>query len=272
MHHMNKKVLVLDIDGTLTNSQKQVTEKTREALDEIRRRGHIVVLASGRPTGGLRMITKALDFDHFGGYTISYNGACVTDTVSGETVFKNAVPDYVPSWMHQYALEHGLGMCTYTGNVLLCGTKADRFIERETEINEFTRLHVQDFSGYMRTDFYKVLMTAPPTLAKENEARLARRFMNRLSIYRSEPFFIEVMNRGVSKADAIAGLLERLGLEREDVIACGDGLNDLSMIKYAGLGVAMGNAQPAVKEAADVITLSNDEDGIVPIIEKYILG
>ena len=66
--------------------------------------------------------------------------------------------------------------------------------------------------------------------------------------------------------------LERLGLEREDVIACGDGLNDLSMIKYAGLGVAMGNAQQAVKDAADIVTLTNDEDGIVPVIEKYILG
>ena len=269
---MKKKVLVLDIDGTLTNSKKQVTERTREALDDIRRRGHIVVLASGRPTGGLRMITKALDFEQFGGYTISYNGACVTDTATGDAVFKNAVPDYVPAWMQQYALEHGLGMCTYVGNVLLCGTKADRSIERETELNEFSRMPVEDFTGYMKTDFYKVLLTAPPTLAKEHETCLARRFMNRLSVYRSEPFFIEVMNRGVNKADAIAGLLERLGLEREDVIACGDGLNDLSMIKYAGLGVAMGNAQQAVKDAADIVTLTNDEDGIVPVIEKYILG
>lgn len=269
---MKKKVLVLDIDGTLTNSQHEVTRKTREALDETRRQGHIVVLASGRPTGGLRMMTKALDFEHYGGYAISYNGACVTEVATGETIFKNAVPDYVPAWMHQYALEHGMGMCTYVGNVVLCGTKTDRFIERETVLNEFTRVQVEDFSGYMKTDFYKILLTAPPTLAKEHETRLARRFMNRLSVYRSEPFFIEVMNRGVSKADAIAGLLERLGLEREDVIACGDGLNDLSMIRYAGLGVAMGNAQPEIKAAADEITLTNDEDGLVPIIEKYILG
>ena len=69
-----------------------------------------------------------------------------------------------------------------------------------------------------------------------------------------------------------AGLIERLGLEREDVIACGDGLNDLSMIRYAGLGVAMANAQPEVKEAADVVTLSNDEDGVAEVIEQYILN
>lgn len=80
------------------------------------------------------------------------------------------------------------------------------------------------------------------------------------------------MARGVDKGAAIAGLIERLGLEREDVIACGDGLNDLSMIRYAGLGVAMANAQPEVKEAADVVTLSNDEDGVAEVIERYILN
>ena len=119
---------------------------------------------------------------------------------------------------------------------------------------------------------FKVLLTAPPVRAAEHEKRLARRFMGRLSIYRSEPYFIEIMPRGVDKGAAIAGLIERLGLEREDVIACGDGLNDLAMIKYAGLGVAMGNAQPEIKAAADVVTGTNDEDGLVSVIEQYILN
>lgn len=269
---MKKKVLVLDIDGTLTNSNKEVTPATRHALLAIQRMGHIVVLASGRPTGGLRMITNELDFPRYGGYIISYNGACVTNTATGEAVFKNALPDYVASWMHAYALDHDLGMCSYVGNTLLCGTRVDRYLEKETRINQFERQMVDSFDPYMRTDLYKVLLTAQPARAGEHEKRLARRFMGRLSVYRSEPFFIEVMARGVNKADAIAGLLERLGLEREDTIACGDGLNDLSMIRYAGLGVAMGNAQQSVKDAADIVTLSNDEDGLVPVIEKYILG
>lgn len=269
---MKKKILVLDIDGTLTNSQKEITPATRQALIDIQEKGHIVVLASGRPTGGLRMITGKIGLPDYGGYAISYNGACVTNTQTGETVFKNALPDYVPQWMHAYALDHGLGMCSYVGNELLCGTRADRYIERETVLNEFTRTHVDSFEPYIRTDMYKVLLTASPVRAQEHAARLSHRFVSRLSVYRSEPYFIEVMNRGVSKADAIAGLLERLGLEREDTIACGDGLNDLTMIRYAGLGVAMGNAQQAVKDAADVVTLSNDEDGLVPVIEKYILS
>jgi len=270
---MKKKVLVLDIDGTLTNSKKEITPKTRQALLEIQKQGHIVVLASGRPTGGLRMITSDLDFPKYNGYIISYNGACVTNTATGETVYKNILPDYVPQWMGEYAWDHGLGMCTYIGNEVICATPADRYIEKETALNQFTRRQVDSFEPMMHnTNFYKVLLTGNPMLAEEHEHRLARRFMGRLAVYRSEPYFIEVMARGVNKADAIAGLLERLGLEREDTIACGDGLNDLTMIKYAGIGVAMGNAQQAVKDAADVITLSNDEDGIVPVIEKYVLN
>ena len=269
---MKKKVLVLDIDGTLTNSRKEISPKTREALIKIQEMGHIVALASGRPTGGLRMYLDELEFPRFGGYTISYNGACVTNTKTGEAVYKNALPDYAAQWMHAYALDHDMGMCSYEGNKLLCGTRVDRFLERETVLNRFERVQVESFEPYIRTDFYKVLLTAVPTRAEEHEKRLARRFLGRLSIYRSEPFFIEVMARGVNKGDAIAGLLERLDMEREDVIACGDGLNDLSMIRYAGLGVAMGNAQPEVKDAADVVTRSNDEDGLIPIIEQYILN
>ena len=261
---MQRKVLVLDIDGTLTNSKKEITPATREALMTIQRMGHVVVLASGRPTGGLRMITEALDFPRYGGYTISYNGACVTDTATGEAVFKNGMQDY--------ARDYQLGMCSYVGNELLCGTRSDRYLEREAALNRFEVTQVESFAPFFRTDLYKVLLTAQPTRAQEHEHRLARRFVNRLSIYRSEPYFIEVMARGVNKADAIAGLLERLGLEREDTIACGDGLNDLSMLRYAGLGVAMGNAQQSVKAAADVVTGSNDEDGLVPVIERYILG
>jgi len=269
---MKKKVLVLDIDGTLTNSKKEITPATLQAIAELQRRGHIVVLASGRPTAGLRVMTEKLHFAENGGYILSYNGGCVTYVPTGETVFKNLLPDYVPAWMHAYALDHDMGMCTYLGQDMLFGTQSNRYLEYEARINGIDMKHVDSFDPYMHTDFFKVLLTATPTRAQEMEKRLAHRFMNRLSIYRSEPYFIEVMPRGVNKASAIAGLLERLGLEREDTIACGDGLNDLSMIRYAGLGVAMGNAQPEVKQAADYVTLTNDEDGLVPVIERFILS
>lgn len=91
------------------------------------------------------------------------------------------------------------------------------------------------------------------------------------SIYRSEPFFIEIMPKDVNKATSLDHMLEGMGLTRENAICCGDGYNDISMIEYAGTGVAMGNAQPAVKEAADYITGTNDEDGLVEVIDKFIM-
>ena len=92
-----------------------------------------------------------------------------------------------------------------------------------------------------------------------------------LSIYRSEPFFIEWMPKGIDKASSIDRMLSSVGLTRENTICCGDGYNDLTMIEYAGVGVAMANAQPKVKEKADYITASNDEDGIVQVIDEFIL-
>jgi Cof subfamily protein (haloacid dehalogenase superfamily) len=90
-------------------------------------------------------------------------------------------------------------------------------------------------------------------------------------VYRSEEFFIEIMPKNVDKAASLDKMLETVGLTREDAICCGDGFNDISMIKYAGVGVAMGNAKPVVKEAADYITGTNDEDGLVQVIDEFVL-
>ena len=113
-------------------------------------------------------------------------------------------------------------------------------------------------------------MTAPPEKAAILVEELQEKFKDVLSIYRSEPFFIEIMPKNVDKAASLDIMLTSLGITKDDVICCGDGFNDKSMIEYAGVGVAMENAQPAVKEVADYITKSNDEDGIVHVIDKFI--
>ena len=127
----------------------------------------------------------------------------------------------------------------------------------------------------------KCLLTAPGEIAAEHEKILSKKFEGRISIYRSEPFFIEALPMGIDKAHSIEGeyrhrkananLAKSLGIPKENTIACGDGFNDLTMIKYAHVGVAMANATDVVKENADYITKSNNEDGIAHVIEKFIL-
>ena len=101
-----RKLLVLDIDGTLTNTQKDITPKTLEAILKIEQMGHAVALASGRPTGGMRRYIGELELAKHGNYAISYNGACVTNMQTNEIVYKNVLPDYVAPWMLDYAREH----------------------------------------------------------------------------------------------------------------------------------------------------------------------
>ena len=104
------------------------------------------------------------------------------------------------------------------------------------------------------------------------EPRMKADLGEEMEIFRSAPFFLELMPKGIDKALSLSRLLEHLGIAREESIACGDGYNDLSMIRFAGLGVAMANAEEAVKNEADHITLSNEEDGVAAVIEQFILS
>ena len=129
---------------------------------------------------------------------------------------------------------------------------------------------VDNFLDFVDFDINKCLMTAEAGKAEKLEKQLQEKYGGVASIYRSEPFFLEIMPKDVDKASSLDRMLTGMGISREDVICCGDGFNDISMIKYAGVGVAMENAQPAVREAADYVTASNDNDGLVEVIDKFI--
>jgi Cof subfamily protein (haloacid dehalogenase superfamily) len=264
-----KKILVLDIDGTLTNSKKQITEATKQAIWELMDRGHLVALASGRPTPGMRKYEKELELDKRGGYLLSYNGARVVECTGGEVVHQNFLPLHVVPQLYEFAKERGAGLITYDGDVVISAFEPDEYIKLEAGINWLPIRHEPDFVEYVNYDINKCLMTAPGEQAAVYEKELQERFGDIISIYRSEPFFIEIMPKNINKADSLDKVLKGMGMSAENAVCCGDGFNDITMIKYAGVGVAMGNAQSAVKEAADYIAPTNDEDGLVDVISRF---
>lgn len=268
---MNEKVLVLDIDGTLTNSRKEITPATKRGIQEIMKRGHKVILASGRPTPGMRRYEQELELEKYGGYLLSFNGGRIVECRTGEIVYQRTLPPVVIPKLYHFAKENGCGLITYLGDNIISAFEPDQYIELESRINGMDVRVVEDFKNFVDFDVNKCLITAPVEKAPELEKQLQEKYGDTLSIYRSEPFFIEIMPKNVDKATSLNRMLESIGLTREDAICCGDGFNDISMIQYAGLGVAMGNAQPAVKEAADYITATNDEDGLVQVIDRFIL-
>lgn len=269
---MNHKILVLDIDGTLTNSKKEITPATQSALYAMQAAGYKLVIASGRPTAGIEPIAKECKLDQYGGYVISYNGARIVKFSTGEILYNNTLPKQFIPQIFEIAKERGVGMVTYDPkDNLITGTKTDKYMELEARINRRDIHQVQDFMEAIQFPVNKCLISGEPEVLAPLTEELQKRYYGVLNIYRSEPFFLEIMPPLVDKAHALERLLPSLGLNREECICCGDGYNDITMLQYAGVGVAMANAQLEVKEAADVITLSNDDDGLIPVICTYFL-
>lgn len=266
---MTEKALVLDIDGTLTNSAKEITPATKCAIQNLMKRGQKVILASGRPTPGMRRYEEELELDRYGGYLLSFNGARIVDCRTGEIVYQRVLPLTLLPGLFHFAKKNDCGLITYLGNEVISAFPIDKYVEIEARINGLPVRKVPNFTEFVDFDINKCLMTADPEKAELLEKELQEKYGNMASIYRSEPYFIEIMPSDVDKASSLDKMLPAIGVKRENTVCCGDGFNDISMIRYAGVGVAMGNAQQAVKESADYITATNDEDGLVQVIEKF---
>ena len=265
------KIIVLDLDGTLTNKDKVITPRTKEALMRAQEKGKIVVLASGRPTAGIAPLSEELELEKYGGYVLSFNGGMITNCGTGEVVFSSMLPAESNQRIIGLAREHRVDILTYHGYELLTNNSGCQYAVKESEINHLPLRQVDDLEAELTYPVPKYLMLEDgdylATVEPKVKAALGRDF----SVYRSEPFFLEIMAKGIDKAQSLARMLEILGMDREEMIACGDGYNDLSMIKYAGLGVAMENAVLPVRAAADHITASNNEDGVGLVVEKFML-
>lgn len=267
------RVLALDLDGTLTNSQKVITPRTRAALDAAMDRGVTVVLASGRPTVGVRRIAEQLDLPRRGGCILAYNGGTVVDCATWHTLYQKKLPAAVVPELCSFAAAEDVTILTYDNRGIVTERPQDPWAVQEAEINHIPIRGVADLAVYVNYPVSKMLFTLPPERMDAVEAAAQKRFAGRIDVYRSCAFFLEAVPLGVSKDVGLVGLLGRMGLCRKNLMACGDGMNDLSMLRYAGVGVAMQNADPAVKLGADYVTRAdNDHDGVAEAIEKFILN
>lgn len=266
---MSYKIIVLDIDGTLTNSKKEISPATLEGLIDIQSRGYKVVLASGRPTPGITPLAKQLKLADYGSYILAYNGGRIIDCRTGETIYQKTLPaDCLPILLEN-AKEAGVGLVTYEDEAVISGTETNQYMEIEAKIVNLPIKKVDNFCEYVNFPVNKCLMTGEPEAIAAMEEKLKKIFNGYINIFRSEPFFLEIVPPGVDKAHSLLKLLNSIGLTNKEMICCGDGFNDISMISIAGLGVAMENAQESVKEAADYITKSNDDDGVLYVINKF---
>ena len=270
---MEYKLLALDLDGTLTNSKKQITPHTLETLIRAQQeKGLKIILASGRPTYGVAPLANALQLDKFGGFILAYNGGEIINWRTHEIMYKNLLDHDVLPYLYECAKKNNFAIVTYENEYVLTEKPDDEYVLKEALLNVMKIKKVDNFLEAVRHPIAKCLIVGEPTRLAILEKEMQEQLKDRMGVFRSEPYFLELVPKGIDKARSLSVLLEELELKREELMAAGDGFNDLSMVRFAGMGVAMANAQDVVKENADFITLSNDEDGVAYAVEKFILS
>lgn len=268
---MTIKLIAIDIDGTLLNEKNELAPATVTAVQAALKQGIKVVLCTGRPLAGVQPYLDALGISGDEQYAITLNGS-VAQTVSGNVLtyhslsydnyvdleaaarklqinFQIETPDYI------YTTNKNISAYTIGESYLV------KMLIRYRDPSEMSR----DLT------ISKAMFVGDPKEIDRIVSLIPQDLKDRFYVVQSEPYFVEIMNKNASKGNTLHELVTKLGLTPDDVMALGDQGNDLTMIKYAGLGVAMGNAIDEVKEAAQAVTLTNAEDGVAAAIRKYAL-
>lgn len=264
------RYIALDLDGTLTNQKKEVTPYTREMIADYIDRGGTVILASGRPTYGVMGVAEQLSLPEKGGYILSYNGGAVTDCRNGAVLFSQPMDASCIEKLEEQGRESGACLVTYHGGDILTRDPSDPYTVVEQKINGMAIREVSSVAEAVSFPVIKCLMTAAPDRRPAIEEDLQAYWDGRLTVTHSQPFFIEITANGIDKAHSLRQLMEKLGGSVSELAAFGDGMNDMPMIRCAGMGVAMENGEQALKDAADVVTLSNEEDGVACVVRELL--
>lgn len=270
------KLVAIDIDATLINDQRQITPRTKKALEAAKQQGVKVVLCTGRPMTGVDAYLTELGLNHQDDqYVVSFNGALAQST--NEKVIVNytlSFNDYV-DWQ---------AFCT-KNNVKSQFESRDYIYTTNRDLSPWTihesdlvsmpvRVRSLDEMAHTQDQYVlaKGMMLGDKEELDKIQPKFSKEFAGCFTIIRSEDFYLEIVNHKASKGSTLEALAKELGIKQSEVMALGNAQNDNSMIEYAGIGVAMGNSVPETKAVADVITDTNNNDGVGKAVEKYVLG
>jgi Cof subfamily protein (haloacid dehalogenase superfamily) len=263
-------MLCLDIDGTLLNSEHHISNKTKIAINKVSHGKNIpVILVSARMPKGIFFLAKELGISS---PIICYSGALIIDQDKNMILNHYIEVSYIKK-LYSIVKKHKICISLYKDDEWYSEEK-DKWVEQEGVITNITA-KIQDyrelFSCWENQGCNKILCMGDEEEILSLKKELLAIFHDDLNIYLSKSTYLEIMPKKSTKTAAIQVLLERYYIDRSELIAIGDNYNDIDMIQYAGLGIAMGNAPDEVKHYANSITLSNDEDGVASAINTYIL-
>lgn len=263
------RLVAMDMDDTLLQDDWTISERTIDAIRQAQKQGVYVTFATGRATSSVLPYARQLGLNV---PVITYNGAKIQEILSGEILYRRVIPIETAKDISEWLLAQHIHFHVYLKDHIFVEKMNDlsRQYARATRV-PVEEIDIMDRLSAEQEGVEKILLMGEPEMTILWNEKIHQRYEGKVRSTKSKPRFLELIHPMVSKGTALASLAERLGVKREEVMAVGDSLNDIEMIRYAGLGIAMGNARAEVKEIADKITATNQEDGVAQAIEEYVL-
>jgi len=267
---MKYKMLALDIDGTLLTDDKRLTDKVKKAVKNALDAGTIVTICTGRPIQGVEWLCRELSMENMP--IITYNGAVVVAGGDRKILYEKGVGPDEAREILSYVDYTKTTVVLWSQNQLYVNESNER-TEKYKTLSGVEPVVFEDAEDIICQGITKILLIGGEEDVQEVKRRVeVGGLADKVNFYTSNPKFLEFINKETSKGEAMGIIGDIYGITREEMIAIGDGCNDVPMIEYAGLGVAMANAGAEVRAKADYVTLSNEEDGVAAVIEKFILN
>lgn len=268
---MSYKIIFTDLDDTLLNSEKKISQVDKEAIMKAQEAGIKFVLASGRPTFAMKELAEELELAKYGSFILSFNGSIITDCKSGKNIFEASLTKEDLHLMYDFAKKNKTHILTYIDDEVVSETESE-YIDVEVNLTKMPHNLVKNFKETVNKPAVKCMLLEEPSYLKEVEKKLKKEYGDKYSIAISKPFFLEVTKLGIDKGVALRKLVELLGMKIEESIAVGDSYNDLPMLKAAGLAACVENANEDIKKVCSFISKSNDEGGMAYLIDKLIFN
>lgn len=264
---MTYKLMAVDIDGTLLNNHDELTENTKNAIRLGVEKGLIFTIATGRPIQGIESLNKALNLDV---PFITYNGAMVVFGKSRKVIYEQKLSPKDARDIIELGEKYQVTTMVWKDNGLHVAKLNER-VNKYKMISGVEPIVTDDMEKLIENGVTKILWYDEVEKIEQYQQEIGKHLSGNVNFHPSRPYFLEFVDINASKAIAMEKLGQYYDIKQSEMIAVGDGFNDLSMIEYAGLGIAMANSPDEVKERADYITLSNEEDGVAHVINKFIL-
>jgi len=267
---MRYRLMAMDLDDTLLTDELTVSESTRETMKQAMERGVHLTIATGRMFASAQRVAKQVGLNV---PIITYQGSLVRNLMDEQVLYERYVPVEAAARLYAHCREHGLHLQTYIEDRLYAAADNNK-LQAYAAQSGIPYTIAEDFARMVTTSTRqaKLVVIDEPARLDAMKSELERSLGPNVHLTKSKDHYLELLHQEGTKGHALRFLADHYGIPMEETIAVGDAWNDREMIEAAGLGVAMANAVPGLKELADYITLSNNEDGVKHVLEKFVLA